>query len=148
MFRRPLRRAVALSLGAVLLLAGTASADSVQADSVTAVVDRAHFLGDVAPGATVSADVHFVVTCIGLQHIDANQVVVLTGNGGTEPSDGKIISVSSATLTLRPVDTPWATDGQGCPDPVPSYAGVAESHIVLQAPTVTGAHRFTVAFSR
>ena len=148
MFRRPLRRAVALSLGAVLRVAGTASADSVTADSVTAVVDRAHFLGDVAPGGTVSADVHFLVTCIGLQHIDANQAVVLTGNGGTEPLDGRIVSISTAILSLRPVETPWAADGQGCPDPVPSYAGGAESHVVLRAPTEAGTHKFTVAYSR
>ncbi|HEX7346824.1 MAG TPA: HYR domain-containing protein [Candidatus Limnocylindrales bacterium] len=148
MFRRPLRRAVVLSLGAVLLVAGSASADSVQADSVTPVVDRTHFLGDVAPGGTVSADVHFVVTCIGLQHIDANQAVVLTDGVGTAPSDGKIVSISTATLSLRPVTTPWAIDGEGCPDPVPSYAGGAESHVVLQAPTTIGLHTFTVAFNR
>lgn len=148
MSRRPLRRAVALSLGAVLLVAGTASADSVTADSVTAVVDRAHFLGDVAPGGTVSADVHFVVTCIGLQHIDANQAVVLTGNGGVAQLDGKIVSISTAVLSLRPEETTWAIDGQGCPDPVPSYAGGAESHVVLQAPTTPGLYTFTVAYSR
>ena len=149
MFRRPLRRAVALSLGAVLLLAGTASADSVTADSVVPIVDRSHFLGDVAPGGTVSADVTFVVTCIGLQHIDSGQSVVLTGNGGIEPSDGKILSASTATLVaLDTVKTPWAPDGQGCPDPVPSYAGGAVSHVVLQAPTTTGTHTFTVAYAR
>jgi hypothetical protein len=149
MFRRPLRRAVALSLGAVLLVAGTASADSVTADSVVPIVDRSHFLGDVAPGGTVSADVTFVVTCIGLQHIDPGQSVVLTGNGGIEPSDGKIVSASTATLdALDTLNTPWAPDGQGCPDPVPSYAGGAVSHVVLRAPTGTGTHKFTVSYSR
>lgn len=148
MFRRPLRRAVAVSLGAVLLLAGTASADSVQADSVTPIVDRAHFLGDVAPGGTVSADVRFLITCIGLQHIDGNQAIVLTGNGGIEPLDGKIVSISTATLAPRSVETPWPVDGQGCPDPVPSYLGGAESHVVLRAPTTTGTHTFTVAYIR
>ena len=145
MSRRPLRRAVALSLGAVLLLAGTAAADSVQADSVTPIVDRTHFLGEVGPGGTVSADVRFLVTCIGLQHIDPGQSVVLTG-GGTEPLDGKIVSVS--TVTLAPFEIPWATDGQGCPDPVPSYVGGAVSHVVLRAPTQTGTHTFTVAYAR
>ena len=146
MFRRPLRRAVALSLGAVLLLAGTASADSVTADSVVPVVDKSHFFGDVSAGAIVSADVTFVVTCIGLQHIDPGQSVVLTGEGGIEPSDGKILSASTATL--NPLETPWAPDGQGCPDPVPSYAGGAVSHVVLRAPTTTGLHVFVVGWTR
>jgi hypothetical protein len=140
MFRRPLRRAVALSLGALLLFAGTAAADSVTADSVVPIVDRSHFFGDVAPGGTVSADVHFLVTCIGLQHIDGNQSVVLV-------KDGKILSATTVTLT-KPLDMEWAPDGEGCPDPVPSYAGGAESHVVLQAPTETGLHIFVVQWSR
>jgi hypothetical protein len=146
MFRRPLRRAVALSLGALLLFAGTAAADSVQADSVTPIVNGSHFLGDVAPGGTASADVHFLVTCIGLQHIDPDQSVVLTGAGGIKPLDGEIVSASTATLD--PLTTPWAADGQGCPDPVPSYPGGAESHVVLRAPTTAGTHVFTVQWSR
>ena len=146
MFRRPLRRAVALSLGALLLVTGTAAADSVQADSVTPIVDGSHFLGDVGPGGTVSADVRFLVACIGLQHIDPNQSVVLTGAGGIKPLDGEIVSASTATLD--PLTIPWAPDGQGCPDPVPSYAGGAESHVVLRAPTAAGTHVFTVQWAR
>ena len=146
MLRRPFRRAVGLSLGALLLFAGTAAADSVQADNVVPIINGSHFLGDVAAGGTVAADVDFVVACIGLQHIDANQSVVLTGNGGIRPLDGEIVSVSTATL--RPLAIPWGVDGQGCPDPVPSYAGEAVSHVVLRAPTTTGTHVFTVQWSR
>ena len=43
MLRRPFRRAVGLSLGALLLFAGTAAADSVQADNVTPVVNGSRF---------------------------------------------------------------------------------------------------------
>jgi hypothetical protein len=146
MLRRPFRRAVGLSLGALFLLAGTAAADSVTADSVVPIVNKSHFLGDVGPGGTVSADVHFEVVCIGLQHIDPGQSVVLVGNGGLEPFDGKIVSASTATL--KALEIPWAADGEGCPDPVPSYPGDAESHVVLRAPTEVGTHVFTVQWSR
>ena len=147
MLRRPFRRAVGLSLGALLLFAGTASADTVLgADTVIPAVNGTHFLGDVAPGGTVSADVQFVVTCAGLQHIDPGQSVVLTGNGGTEPFDGDIVSVSE--VTLSPLKIAWAADSEGCPSPVPSYAGGALSHVVLRAPTIEGTHTFVVVWSR
>jgi hypothetical protein len=146
MLGRPFRRAAVLSLGALLAFAGTAAADSVQADNVMPVINGSHFLGDVAPGGTVSADVHFVVACISLQHIDQNQSVVLTGAGGIKPLDGEIVSASTATLD--PLTIPWAPDGEGCPDPVPSYAGGAQSHVVLRAPTTAGTHVFTVQWAR
>jgi hypothetical protein len=148
MLRRPLRRALALSFGALLVLAGTAAADSVQGDAIisTPVVDGSRSFGDVAPGATVSADVQFLVTCVGLQHLDPDQSVVLTGSGGIVPLDGAIVSVSTATLT--PLSIPWGPDGQGCPDPVPSFPGGDLSHVVLRAPTTAGIHTFTVGWSR
>jgi hypothetical protein len=146
MIRRPFRRAAVLSLGVLLALAGTAKADSLTADNVAPIVSGSHFLGDVAPGGSVSADVQFVVICAGLQHVDPNQSVTLTGNGGIVPLDGAIVSVSTATLA--PLSIPWGTDGQGCPDPVPSYAGGVVSHVVLRAPTTAGTHTFTVQWSR
>lgn len=148
MLRRPFRRAVGLSLGALFLFAGTAAADSVlgDADTLTPIVEGTRHLGDVAPGGTVSADVQFLVVCAGLQHIDPNQSVVLSANGGIVPLDGAIVSVSTATLT--PLSIPWGADGEGCPDPVPSYQGEALSHVVLQAPTTAGTYTFTVGYVR
>ena len=148
MHHRPLRRAAALSLGALLAFAGTASADLLfpDGDAMTPVIDGTKHLGDVSPGGTVSRDVRFLIVCAGLQHVDANQSVVLTGNGGTVPLDGAIVSAS--TVTLAPLTTAWAPDGQGCPDPVPSHEGGALSHVVLRAPTTAGMHSFTVAWSR
>ena len=146
MIRRPLRRAAVLSLGVLLAFAGTAAADSVTADNVAPIVSGSHFLGDAAPGGTMSADVRFAVICAGLQHIDPNQSVILTGNGGIVPLDGAIVSISTATLT--PLSIPWGADGQGCPDPVPSYTGSVSSHVVLRAPTTAGTHTFTVQWSR
>ena len=148
MLHRPLRRAAALSLGALLAFAGAASADSLfaDADAVTPVVDGSRHLGDVGPGATVSADVRFVLVCAGLQHVDAGQSVVLTANGGIVPLDGAIVSVSP--VTLAPLTTAWAADGSGCPDPVPAQEGGSLSHVVLRAPTTAGLHTFTVAWIR
>ena len=145
MIRRPLRRAAVLSLGVLLAFAGTAAADSVQADSVVPIVNGSHFLGDVAPGGTVSTDVRFMIICAGIQHIDPDQSVVLTG-GGNAPLDGEIVSVSTATLD--PLRIGWGPDGQACPDPVPSYAGGVLSHVVLRAPTTVGPHTFTVQWTR
>ena len=148
MLRRPLRRAAVLSLGALLAFAGTAAADSVfaDADTVTPTIEGSRFLGDVAPGATVSADVRFLVVCAGLQHIDPNQSVVLTGGATVAPLDGAVVSVSTASLA--PLTTPWAPDAQGCPDPVPSQEGGALSHVVMRAPTTEGTHTFTVMWNR
>ena len=146
MLRRPFRRAAVLSLGALLAFAGTAAADSVQADGVAPIVNGSHFLGDVAPGATVSSDVRFRILCVGLQHVDANQSVVLSAGPGNAPLDGAIVSVSTATLA--PLTTPWAPDGQGCPDPTPVQDGGAQSHVVLRAPTTAGVHVFAISWDR
>lgn len=148
MRHRPLRRAAALSLGALLAFAGTASADTLFGDADGMLpLDGSKFLGDVSPGGTISADVGFVLVCIGLQHVDAGQSVVVSWSGrGNAPEDGEIVSVTSATLA--PLETAWAPDGQGCPSPVPAQAGGATSHVVLRAPTKAGLHTFTVAWDR
>jgi hypothetical protein len=148
MSRRPLRRAAVLSLGVLLAFAGTAAADSVFGDAILATpeADGSRFLGDYGPGATVEADAQFLVVCAGIQHIDPNQSVVLTGAGGTAPVGGTIVSASTATLTPLTVD--WGPDSQGCPDPVPSYAGGATSHVVMRAPTSTGTYAYTIMWSR
>ena len=148
MFHRPLRWAAALSLGALLAFAGTASADTLfaDADAMTPIPDGSKHLGDVSAGGTVSRDIGFLLLCAGLQHVDASQSVVLTWSGlGNEPLDGKIVSVTSVTFAL---ETPWAVDSQGCPDPVPSQAGGATSRVTLRAPTVEGLHTFTIVWDR
>ena len=148
MLQRPLRRAAALSLGLLLVFAGTASADTLfaDADTMTAVPDGSWHLGDVSAGGTVSRDIGFVLTCAGLQHVDASQSVVVGWSGlGTEPLDGEIVSVTSATL---PLTTAWAADGQGCPDPNPAQVGGATSRVTLRAPTTSGVHTYTVAWDR
>ena len=138
MNHRPLRRAIALSLLALLALAGTASADRLFADGdvLTPTIEGTKHLGNVSPGAEVSVDIGFVINCTGVAHVDAGQSVVLSANGGTQPGDGLIVSVSTAVLDPAPIG--WAADGTGCPDPVPSLPGGAFSHVTLRAPTAPG----------
>jgi hypothetical protein len=149
MNHRPLRRAIALSLGALLALAGTASADRLFADgdALTPTIEGTKHLGDVSPGAEVSVDISFVLTCIGNSHVDDGQSVVLSANGGIQPGDGLIVEVTTAVLD--PVPSGWADDGGGCPDPVPSLPGGAVSRVTLRAPTAPGiGYSFTVAWAR
>ena len=149
MHRRSLHRAAALSLVALLALAGTASADSVLADGdlATPAVQGSKFLGDVPPGGEVSADVGFRLTCSGLNHVDAGQSVLLSfSGGGTVPEGGAVVSVTSATLT--PPAPPWPTDLDGCPSPTPSQDGGALSHVTLRAPSTPGMHLYTIVWDR
>ncbi len=149
MNHRPLRRAIALSLLALLALAGTASADRLFADGdvLTPTIEGSKHLGNVSPGAEVSVDIGFVINCTGVAHVDAGQSVVLSANGGIQPGDGLIVSVSTAVLDPAPIG--WAADGTGCPDPVPSLPGGAFSHVTLRAPTAPGnGYTFTVAWAR
>jgi HYR domain len=148
MLHRPLRRAAALSLGVLLAFAGTASADTLfaDADAMTPIPDGSKHLGDVSPGGTVSRDIGFLLLCAGLQHVDASQSVVLSWSGlGNEPLDGEIVSVTSVAFAL---ETPWAADSQGCPDPVPSQAGKGTSRVTLRAPTAEGLHTYTIVWDR
>ncbi len=73
MHHRPLRRAIALSLGALLAFAGVVAADTVRADGdvTTAVVDVTAPLGAVAPGSLHEVDIGFVLTCANGSHVDA-----------------------------------------------------------------------------
>ena len=148
MHHRPLRRAAILSLGALLAFAGTAAADTVPADAdpaTTTTIEATRDLGDVAPGATVVTDVRFVVTCFSLNHIDANQSVVLShSGGGTVPDDGAVVSVTSATLA--PLTTAWPTDGEGCAGQ--KQEDGALSRVTLRAPTTPGMHTFTIVWDR
>ena len=90
-------------------------------------------------------DVRFVVTCFSLNHIDANQSVVLShSGGGTVPDDGAVVSVTSATLA--PLTTAWPTDGEGCAGQ--KQEGGALSRVTLRAPTTAGMQTFTIVWDR
>ena len=150
MHHRPARRAIALSLGALLAFAGTASADRLLADGdvLSTTIQGTKFLGNVSAGAEVSVDVRFLLTCTGVSHVDAGQSIVLTSSGGTQPADGAIVSVTPVRLDPMPASG-WAADGVGCPSPVPSLEGGVYSVVTLRAPTTVGnGYMFTVMWDR
>ena len=83
MHHRPLRRAIALSLAALLAFAGVAAADTVRADGdiTTPVVDLTATLGAVAPGSVHEVNIGFVLTCANGSHLDAGPTVTVTYAG-------------------------------------------------------------------
>jgi hypothetical protein len=151
MHGRRLRRASALSLAALLAFAGTAFADSLLADGdvLNGGIQGTKPLGNRAPGAEVSVEVEFTLTCVGLGHVDLGQTVQIGWSGlGSKPLGGEIVSVTPASI--GPIVEPWAVDGGGCPtDPVPSVTGVTRSIVTLRAPTTPGnGYMYTVIFDR
>jgi len=148
MHHRPLRRAIALSLGALLAFAGVAAADTVRADGdiTTPVVDLTATLGAVAPGSVHEVNIGFVLTCANGSHLDAGQTVTVTYAGANEPGDGEIISVSDGTVTAPAT---WPADGRPCAVPAQTSADGTPSVVTLQAPTTSGkGHRFSLLFDR
>jgi hypothetical protein len=150
MDRRPLRRAAALSIAALLALAGPASADSLLADGEvqSATVQGSVYRGAVPAGSEVVVPVRFVLNCTTLRHADVGQTIALSwSGGGSVPLGGSVVSVTPTTL--GPIPAEWGVDGQGCPDPVPSKASTIDSIVTLRAPTkaATG-YSFVIEWDR
>jgi hypothetical protein len=149
MHHRPLRRAIALSLGALLAFAGIAAADTIGADGdvTTPAIDATANLGAVAPGSVHSVNVGFVLTCANGSHLDAGQTVTAIYAGGIEPEDGKILSVTDGTV--GPAPATWPADGASCASPAQTFAGGTPSVVTLQAPTTPGkGYVFSLMFDR
>lgn len=149
MRHRSLHRAAAMSMVALLLSAGIAAADGVAADgdALTSQVDGTVDLGTFDPSAEVIVDVRFVLTCAGLSHVDPGQSIVLSYGGGSQPGDGEIVSVGSATLD--PIEGDWAVDDEGCATPAPSTDNGSWSRVTLKAPSVPGnGYAYTVSWDR
>lgn len=149
MHHRPLRRAIVLSLGAVLAFTGVAAADTVSADGdvMTTVIDMTASLGVVAPGSVHDVDIGFVLTCANGSHVDAGQTVTVTYAGANEPGDGKILSVTDGTV--GPAPATWPADGGSCDSPAQTFAGGTPSVVTLQAPTTPGrGYRYSLLFDR
>jgi HYR domain len=149
MHGRRLRRATALAFAAVMFFAGTAFADQLLADAdvVKPLIQGTKHLGNVAPGAEVTADVEFTLTCVGLGHVDAGQTVLISKSDlESKPTGGSILSVTPASI--GPITDGWGVDTQGCPSPVPSIVGATRSTVTLRAPTTTGFHTYTIVYDR
>lgn len=149
MRHRPLRRAIALSLGASLAFAGVAAADTVQADgdAITAKAQVVVDLDVVAPGSVHSINVGFVLTCANGSHVDPGQTVTATFAGAGEPFDGRILSVTDGTVGPAPAH--WPADGASCAFPAETFSGGTPSVVTLRAPTTPGVnHTFSLQFDQ
>ena len=122
MNHRPLRSAIALSLGAVLAFAGGAAADTLKApdgDILTTAIDMK--LGPVAPGEIRTVDIGFVLTCTGTSHMDPGQTITVGIDSAVAPDGGEIMSVTDATVGPVPAD--WPAELANCPTPAPTFSG-------------------------
>lgn len=149
MHGRRLRRVTALAFAAVMIFAGTAFADQLlgDADVVNPLIQGTKFLGNVAPGAEVTADVEFTLTCVGLGHVDVGQTVLISKSDlESKPTGGSIVSVTPASI--GPITDGWGVDTQGCPSPVPSIVGATRSTVTLRAPTTKGNYTYTIVYDR
>jgi hypothetical protein len=151
MHRRPIRRATSLAFAAVMIFAGTAFADQLlpDADVTMAGIQGTNFIDNVPAGSLVTREVDFRLTCVGLNHVDVDQSVVLSKSElSGVPGDGAIVSVTNGSVGPIEVDDGWAADGFGCPSPVASMMATVRSQVTLRAPTTTGLHTFTIVYDR
>lgn len=149
MHHRPLRRATALALAAVLAAAGVASADTVRADgdAVTAGAQVIVDLGEVAPSAQLTIPVTFELVCGSDTHADPGQTITLTLLGSSAAPGGQINDVTAGTV--GPVPASWAADGQGCPVPAPTLTTGTASLVTITAPAAPNVgYVYTVGYSR
>jgi hypothetical protein len=139
MHLRSIRRATALALAGLLVLAGAATADSVRADGDTIEPGAQTFvdLGQVAPSAEITVAIAFTLVCGNLSHPDPGQTITLSLDSATAPLDGDIAASSSGTV--GPVPIGWTADGEGCPDPLPTLDTGTTGSLTLRAPSVPGA---------
>ena len=149
MNHRPLRSAIALSLGALIAFAGTAAADTARADGnvLTPVVDAVVTLDPFAPGEVRSVDVGIVLTCTGTSHVDPGQTVTAIIDSWISPEDGAVLSATDGTVGPAPAD--WTPDGVACPLPARMFYTGTPSVVTLRAPTKLGTgYRFSLMYHR
>jgi hypothetical protein len=128
-------RAASLAVVGTLLATVTAFADTMVADgdALTAGTQATVDLGQVAPGASISIDVGFTLTCSGTRHVNSNQFVAL-GFTAIVPADG---GATGTDVTVAPPGSGWPVDFADCTNaPQPIQAG--PSHVTITAPTVAG----------
>jgi hypothetical protein len=143
MRHRILERAAAAGVALSLLAATTALADTVvrDADSVAAGAQSTRDLGDVAPSASVDAQVVFIVDCGGTQHVDRGQGLEVRLFSATAPDGG---AVAMDPVVLGPVPETWPVDGQECAGSEVPIAGIAT--VTVTAPPTPGAHAYPLLF--
>ncbi len=145
MRHRILGRAAAAGVALSLIVAAAAVADTVHGDSdtVTAGIQGGRDLGSVAPGAVVDVPIAFELRCANLQHLDSAQSVVVAVGDSTVPQGG---AVAMAPVTLGPVPSTWARDGDGCAGTETPIAG--HGTVSVTAPEAAGSYEYALLFSR
>ena len=149
MNHRPLRRAIVLSLGALLACVGAASADTFKADgdALTPGIQTVMNLGSVAPGATLVVNVPFVVTCSSTSHLDPGQTVTAGVDSAVAPLGGAIDSVTDGTV--GPMPAGWPTELAPCALPAQTFSTGTPSVVTLRAPTVPGVgYTYSIMYHR
>jgi HYR domain len=145
MNQRPLRSAIVLSLGALLALAGAVAADTMKADGdgLTTTIDR----GAVAPGAILTVDVDFILTCASTTHVDPGQTVTAGIDSSLAPEGGAVLSVTDGTV--GPVTADWPAENVPCALPAQTFSIGTPSVVTLQAPTTPGLdYRYSLMYHR
>ena len=124
-------------------------ADTVPADGDAVTPGNQGFVsleGEYAPGAIVTANVDFMLSCLGIAHADLGNVISIQPSSYSVPLNG---TVSATTTTIGPVPASWTDDGFGCPSPAPTLPANGHSVVTMRMPTTPGlGYIYTVMFAR
>ncbi len=139
-----IRRGATLGLALVLLVAGSALADTLTADgdALTTGNQTSIHLGEVAPGSTHTLDVGFALGCKGSGHLTAGATIAINADGGTSVPDDGALTVTDGSVA---VPTDWPTAGTFCTGNE-SAPVVVPVQLDLTAPSVAGIGKTFVVF--
>lgn len=146
---RPLRTASALALGLLIALAGSVAADTAPADGdvFEPGTQPEAYLDPFAPGEVRSIDVRIVLTCSGLAHLDAGQIVTAGIDSMVAPAGGAILGAGDGTVGPPPPD--WPVDGAPCSPVGRTFSDGSPSVVILRAPMTPGTgYRYTLQYHR
>ncbi len=144
-----IRRAAALALALSLAASAIAFADTVAADGdlVLAGDQGEAYVGEVAPGGTVEADVAFTLICQDSSHAAPGSTIAVVPGTTVVPAGG---SVSATSGSFGPVPLDWPAAGTSCPSiGAPTLGSSISSHVTMTAPNVVGTgYAYTILFGR
>ena len=113
--------------------------DATQADPVSV---------SLAPGASVTKTVGFILTCKTQQHVDAGEIVPLTfsATNSTAPSGG---SVSGTNGSVGPRSAGWPADGAQCSEPPQTVSSTVlqRAQVTLTAPSTPGTYTYVAEWA-
>ncbi len=143
---------MAMSLAVILamLVTSVGLADTVtpDGDTVTLANDSTVALGIVAPGATITRNAGFLLTCTGKQHPDDIQTLSLSYQSGSSiiASGGSL----SATTSVIDIPTAWPDDTSGggstnCPS-LQTQPDSGDSIVTITAPSTAGSYSYVVVW--